>query len=91
MSFRLELVEGICVCCRIRRPALPQSVGLDRGLLVDSLNRLVLQPRPFGFDSLHSYTKRKRHVTLQSHVFPFGAGGGNRTPNLLITNQLLYR
>ena len=35
-----------------------------------------LQSAPFG----HSGNPRY-----------FGAGGGNRTPNLLITNQLLYR
>ena len=36
-----------------------------------------LQSAPFG----HSGNPR----------FLIGAGGGNRTPNLLITNQLLYR
>ena len=28
---------------------------------------------------------------LSDPIPSFGAGGGNRTPNLLITNQLLYR
>ena len=40
----------------------------------------------------------QRHGDFQSPALPtelsgqvVGAGGGNRTPNLLITNQLLYR
>ena len=37
-----------------------------------------LQSAPFG------------HSGIPRNYF-FGAGGGNRTPNLLITNQLLYR
>ena len=39
--------------------------------------------------------KVRRTSSLRSSPFGFdsliGAGGGNRTPNLLITNQLLYR
>ena len=39
-----------------------------------------LQSAPFGHSGIPRYTN---YLT--------GAGGGNRTPNLLITNQLLYR
>ena len=55
-----------------------------------------LQSAPFG----HSGIPRQKFPNLVmlfdelesvSNLICIGAGGGNRTPNLLITNQLLYR
>ena len=60
-----------------------------------------LQSAPFGHSGiprksllcyliiLHEFVKH--FFNSISNIFLIGAGGGNRTPNLLITNQLLYR
>ncbi len=61
---------------RIRRPAPPLSVGLDLSLF-ESPSDFLSALEPF----------RVRFPLWCS----IGAGGGNRTPNLLITTQLLYR
>ena len=35
--------------------------------------------------------EKKKKITEENLSLPLGAGEGNRTPDLLITNQLLYR
>ena len=62
-----------------------------------------LQSAPFGHSGIPRHMERMMRIELtpsawKAEVLPlnyirtlFGAGGGNRTPNLLITNQLLYR
>ena len=44
---------------------------------------------PHGFDSHLDYLKTKAD-TQYGCLLLFGASEGNRTPNLLITNELLY-
>ena len=52
-----------------------------------------LQSAPFGHSGIppcYSVVNVRFSFQPSDRVFD-GAGGGNRTPNLLITNQLLYR
>ena len=54
-----------------------------------------LQSAPFGHSGiprnlLYSFII-SNIIYICNAILIFGAGGGNRTPNLLITNQLLYR
>ncbi len=71
----VELAEGITHMLRICRSAPSLSVGLN-------ISRL--ESPPDFLPALEPF--RVRFLRFVS-----GAGGGNRTPNLLITNQLLYR
>ncbi len=57
-----------------------------------------LQSAPFGHSGIpRNYFSNlvvlfdELELFFQPNYLYFGAGGGNRTPNLLITNQLLYR
>ena len=54
-----------------------------------------LQSAPFGHSGIprnHLYfVIISNLIYICNAKFISGAGGGNRTPNLLITNQLLYR
>ena len=70
---------------------LPQIYKIGRGRWIrtieSSANGFTVRPLwPLGNPS----RKTSNLVAFQSY-WSNGAGGGNRTPNLLITNQLLYR
>ena len=73
--FLLELAEGITHMLRICRPRCCPAAASDISL--------IESPPDFLF-TLEPFRVRFLPVFI-------GAGGGNRTPNLLITNQLLYR
>ena len=62
---------------RVCRSAPPLSVGLNLSLF-ESPPDFLITLEPF-------------RVRFPLVLYLLGAGGGNRTPNLLITNQLLYR
>jgi hypothetical protein len=42
-------------------------------------------------DSAYYSPKKKAQIRCESGLFLIGAGEMNRTPDLLITNELLYR
>ena len=69
--------------CKWRKPAAYQSVFFlvgEGGFEPPKALPADLQSVPFGHSGIPPYSKA-----------PCGAGGRTRTPDLLITNQLLYR
>ena len=80
----MELMKGITLMQGISRSAAPLHGRLEPKPIQKSTGLFHLRLRPFGFDSHASKNRPKRAV------FSIGADEGNRTPNLLITNELLY-
>ena len=60
--------------------------GIPRHM--ERMMRIELTPSAWKAEVLPLNYIRISNTTI---IIKFGAGGGNRTPNLLITNQLLYR
>ena len=60
--------------------------GIPRHL--ERMMRIELTPSAWKAEVLPLNYIRTMSTTI---IYKVGAGGGNRTPNLLITNQLLYR
>ena len=60
--------------------------GIPRHM--ERMMRIELTPSAWKAEVLPLNYIRMSETTM---FYLIGAGGGNRTPNLLITNQLLYR
>ena len=88
MAWWLERLQWLLLQVLVTKVFLPNG-GLCSVIL--DLQAHASKARPARAFLRFTSVKRKKGQTLKVCPFLFGAGEMNRTPDLLITNELLYR